>query len=164
MFRSCSTDEFYFFNRGLTRLTNSSPSLLDAVSALTNQTLIRATFRSPFLLLHTAEDPLESLYKIEDETTAKRIQKKKFLKHVTYNDRDWDFLHPILTFELNVKFLPVPGSSSSYHFFRHSFAAWNLNGFEALEAVASAGKTTFTIEKKKVVFEGDLRFPDSKAR
>src|SRR5450631_2184745 len=44
IFMPGATDEFYFHRRGTASLTNASPTLLDAVSALTNQTLIRATF------------------------------------------------------------------------------------------------------------------------
>src|SRR6266404_2918704 len=59
IFMPAATDEFYLFRRAKADLTNASPTLLDAVIALTNQTFIRATFRPPLLLLHTDEDPLE---------------------------------------------------------------------------------------------------------
>lgn len=153
-----ATDEFYFFNRGNATITNTSPTLLDAVNALTNQTLIQVTFHAPFILLHSAEDPLEPLYKIEDEKTFERIRKKKFTPDVLYQDRDWDSILPTLEFHLNTKVVPELHSYHSNHFYRNSFAAHNLDGFEILEALAFAGKTQFTIEKKKVLFEGDKRF------
>ncbi len=152
------TDEFNFFHRAHAKLTNPSPTMLDAVVALTNQTLIRATVRPPFLLLHTAEDPLEPLGIIQDEATANRIRKKKFDKEVRYFDKDWDFLLPILRFDLDTKMLPAGHVHASNHFFRHSFAAYDLTAYEALEAISMAGKTTFTIQKRKVLFEGDKRF------
>lgn len=158
IFMPGATDEFYFFHRASAALTNSSPTLLDALMALTNQTLLKIDFREGFVLVHSAEDPLEPLYTIEDETKVDRLLKKKFVKHALYNDRDWDYLLPILSFELNTKFLPGPNSYESNHFYRHSLAAWNLNDFEILEAVAMAGKTTFTVQKKKIIFEGDTRF------
>ena len=43
IFMPGATDEFYFFRRARARLTNNAPTLLDAVTALTNQTYIRAT-------------------------------------------------------------------------------------------------------------------------
>jgi len=52
-----ATDEFYFSGARHATLTNSNPSLLDAVTALTNQTYIHATFQPP--LLHTTEDSLD---------------------------------------------------------------------------------------------------------
>jgi hypothetical protein len=158
IFMPGATDEFYFFNRCNVVLTNASPTLLDAVVALTNQTLVRATFRPPFILLHSAEDPLEPAFKIEDERTAERIRKKKFTPHLLYDDRDWDFILPALSFRLDTKILPGKESHDSSHFYRNSFAAYDLNGWEILEALAFAGKTQFTVEKKKIVFSGDTRF------
>lgn len=157
VFMPGATDEFYMFRRARAGLTNASPTLLDAVNALTNQTLIRVTFWPPMLLLHTDEDPLEPLAEIKDAETAAKIEWKPFVGHAVYNDRDWNFLLPVLTKSLKVKFTPILNSRNSWHFYRHSFAAWNLNGREALDAIALAGKTRFTIEKKKVIFQGDER-------
>jgi hypothetical protein len=157
IFMPGATDEFYFFHRAKATLTNSAPTLLDAVAALTNQTYIRATPRPPFLLLRTDEDPLDPIIVIQDQRTADRLQKKHFEKHGIFNDRDWDFMQPILSFDLDTKMLPVLYSHESHHFFRHSFAEFDLNGWDALRAVALAGKTGFTVQRKKVVFTGDTR-------
>jgi len=157
IFMPGATDEFYFFRRAKARLTNSAPTLLDAVAALTNQTYIRATLRPPLLLLHTAEDSLDPIIVIQDQHTADRLQKKHFEKHGVFNDRDWDFMQPILSFDLDTKMLPGLNSHESHHFFRHSFAEFGLNGWDALRAVALAGKTVFTVQKKRVVFTGDTR-------
>ena len=157
IFMPGATDEFYFFRRARARLTNSAPTLLDAVAALTNQTRLRATLRAPFLLLHTAEDPLEPISAVEDPKTAAAIQRRKFAKQALYNDRDWDYLQHLLGFYLDMALVPKPGSHDSSHFFRNSFAAFDLNGWEALEATALAGKTRFTVKKKQIVFEGDAR-------
>jgi hypothetical protein len=157
IFMPGATDEFYFFRRAEARLTNSAPTLLDAVIALTNQTNLRATAQPPFLLLHTAEDPLDPMAVIEDQRTADRIKRHNFEKRAIYNDRPWDYVEPILAFEVDTHIKPGVGSHDSWHFFRHSFAAYDLNGWEALRAIALAGKTRFTIKKKLIVFEGDTR-------
>lgn len=157
IFMPGATDEFYFFHRAHAVLTNAQPTLLDAVSALTNQTYIRATFRPPFLVMHTAEDPLEPIAVIDDQRTVERIKRMRFEKKAFFYDRDWDFLHPLLTFYLETTFHPGVKSHETNHFFRHSFAAFDLSGWEALEAVAMAGKTKFTVKKNSVVFEGDTR-------
>lgn len=157
IFMPGATDEFYMFRRAQANLTNASPTLLDAVVALTNQTLIRATFRPPFLLLHTDEDPLDTLIVVKDVKTASRLEAKPFVPHAVYNDRDWDFLLPILEERLRIEFLPKRYSYDSFHFYRHSFAEWNLNGWEALQAIALAGKTKFTVRRGSVLFEGDTR-------
>lgn len=157
IFMPGATDEFYFFRRAHAVLTNSYPSLLDAVTALTNQTLIRATFHPPMLILHTEEDPLDGQAVVKDLPTAERIRQRQFVNHGLYNDRDWDFLLPILRRKLHVSLSPSRYRMASWHFYRHSFAAWGLNGWEALEAVALAGKTKFTVDKKHITFIGDER-------
>jgi hypothetical protein len=157
IFMPGATDEFYFFHRARAALTNGAPTLLDAVSALTNRTYIRATLRPPLLLLHTAEDPLDPVIVIRDQRTADRLQKKRFEEHGIFNDRDWDFMQPMLDFDLDTKMLPALHSHESHHFFRHSFAEFDLNGWDALRAVALAGKTGFTVQKKRVIFIGDTR-------
>lgn len=158
IFMPGATDELYFFERVQAWLTNDSPTLLDAVTALTNQTLIEATFRPPYILLHSAEDPLEPGVEIQDQATATRIRKKKFKKHLLSNDQDWHAIQPLLEFYSDTNIFPPKGSAASNHFFRHSYAAWDLNAWEALEAAAMAGKTTFVVQKRKVIFSGDKRF------
>jgi len=157
VFMPGATDEFYMFRRAKASLTNDAPTLLDAVMALTNQTLITVTFRPPLLLLHTAEDPLEPIMVIKDGPTADRLEGRLFLPHALFNDNDWDYLLPILRKHLHVSFSPELHSIHSWHFYRHSFAGWNLNGWEALEAIAMAGKSKFTVERRHVTFEGDPR-------
>jgi hypothetical protein len=158
IFMPGATDEFYFFHRAHAILTNDAPSLWDALVALTNQSLVRVTFRTPYILVHSNEDPLEPAYKINDEGKVDKLLKRPFHKHVAYNDRDWNSLLPTLKFQLDTKVLPAADSWESNHFYRHSFAAWNLNCFEILEAMSFAGKTIFTVEKKTILFEGDKRF------
>ena len=153
-----ATDEFYMFHRAKADLKNESPTLLDAVSALTNQTFIRATFRPPLLLLHTDEDPLELLVAVQHQPTADKLKQTRFVPHALYNDRDWIFLQPILKKTLKVDVRPWRRSYDSWHFYRHSFAGWNLTGWEALQAVAYAGKTTISVRRKEVVFDCDGRF------
>jgi hypothetical protein len=153
-----ATDELYFFRRAHARLTNDAPSLLDAITALTNQTYLQATFHPPFLLLHTVEDPLEPEIIAGDERTAERIRKRHFEKRAIFNDRDWDYVQPILAFDLNMRLLPGVRSHDSHHFFRHSLAAYDLNGWEAIQALALAGKTKVLIERGRVVFSGDTRY------
>jgi len=160
-----ATDEFYMFRRAKAALTAASPTLLDALTALTNQTLIRATFHPPLLLLHTDEDPLDPSITIEHEPTAAKLRLASFVPHALYNDRDWDFIQPILAKKLKADVRPWRHMYDTWHFYRHSFAGWNLTGWEALEAVALAGKTRFTVGKKSglalrptlLIFEGDER-------
>jgi hypothetical protein len=157
IFMPGATDEFYFFHRAHAHLAGAAPTLLDAVIALTNQTYVRATLNLPFLLLHTREDPLEPIIVIDDQRTADRIKRHHFEKHAIFNDNDWDYVEPILAFDIDTHLTPRVGSHDSYHFFRHSFAEYDLNGWDALRAVALANKTKFTVKKRWVAFAGDDR-------
>jgi hypothetical protein len=165
IFMPGATDEFYMFRRARAALSKASPTLLDAVSALTNQTFIRATFLPPLLLIHSDEDPLDPLMAVEYQPFAEKLKQAKFVPHVAYNDRDWDFIHPILAKTLKADIQPEAHTYESFHFYRHSFAAWNLTGWEALEAVALAGKSRLTVRRKpplsyprnEIVFEVDRR-------
>jgi len=160
-----ATDEFYFFNRAKASLAAASPTLLDAVNALTNQTRIRVRFRPPFLLLHADDDPTEPLATIRNRDLAARLKRTPFVPHFLFNDHDWDHVQPILADALQIQFTPPAGSPGSWHFFRHALTGWNLTGWEALEAVSLANKTTFTLRRKglrrrpSIVFEGDTRNP-----
>jgi hypothetical protein len=166
IFMPGATDELYMFGRAKARLTQAAPTLLDAVSALTNQTLIRATFQPPFLLLHSDEDPLDLEIQIEHQPTADKLKAAPFRPRVLYFDQDWDFVQPILKKTLKLDVRPWRYSDDSWHFYRHSLAAWNLTGWEALQAVAFAGKTGFRVRRqinllvpqRQVVFFGDVRF------
>ena len=157
VFMPGATDEFYFFRRARADLTNNPASLLDAVSALTNQTLIRATFRPPLLLLHTDEDLLEPVIRVEHQPTADKLRQARFVAHALYNDRDWDSLWPVLKKSFRTGLNPWPRLTDSWHFYRHSFAGWNLTAWEAMEATALAGQTAVTVRRKQVVFELDTR-------
>jgi hypothetical protein len=157
IFMPGAIDEFYWEHRAKAELTNENPSLLDAVNALTNQTRIRATFRPPMLLLYTPPDLTEPGVTIRDAATARRIMQRRFVPHASYNDRDWDYMLPILRKTCGVDFRPGPFSRYSFHFYRHSFAAWNLTAWEGLEAVSLANRTVFTVDEDQVVFTDDWR-------
>jgi hypothetical protein len=158
IFMPGATDEFYMFRRAEAKVTNAKPTLLDAICALTNQTHIRATFRAPALLLHTSEDPLEPLIEIKHKATAERLKTSPCAPLLAYNDRDWDFMHGAISKRLGAKLKPELGSPDSWHFYRHSFAGWNLTGWETLECLARAGKSRFTLRRNTVIFECDMRY------
>ena len=157
VFMPGATDEFYLFRRATAALTNSNPTLLDAVVALTNQTFIHATFQAPFLLLHTDEDPLEPSNTIQAQKTAERLKTKVLVQQLNCDDWDWDALQPVLKRSLKIALRPWRYSKDSWHFYRHSLAAWNVDGLEALELAALAGKSKFTLRHREAVFEVDPR-------
>jgi hypothetical protein len=157
IFMPGATDEFYMFRRARAALTNANPTLLEAVNALTNQTLIRVTFYPPFVLLHTDEDPLEPLVQVVHEPTADKLRNRTFLSPVKWDDKDWPSIQPLMKKKLRTDIQPWRNSYDSWHFYRLSVAAWGLSGWETLQAVALAGKTKCTVQRGLVVFEGDER-------
>ncbi len=157
IFMPGATDEFYMFRRAKANLTQPAPTLFDAVSGLTNQTLIHVTFHPPLLLLHTDEDPIEPDIVVQHPATAAKIRQTHLPGSVVCNDKDWDYLQPILRKMLKMDLRPWRYSVDSWHFYRHSFAASGLDGWEALEAAALAGKSRFIVTRNRVEFKVDPR-------
>ena len=116
-------------------------------------------------MLHTDEDLLEPIIAIGYQPAADKLNLARFVPHGLYNDRGWDFLQPILKKTLEADVRPWRHHYESRHFYRHSFAAWNLSGWEALEAISLAGKTTvtvrrtgiFNLRRTQIVFQSDSR-------
>jgi hypothetical protein len=80
----------------------------------------------------------------------------RFENHVIFEDRDWDYVQPYLRDAIRTDLRPwAKFNQDSWHFYRHSFAAWGLSAREALEAAALAGMTRITIDRKRVTFELD---------
>jgi hypothetical protein len=157
VFMPGAADEIYFFRRAHAALTNANPSLLDAVTALTNQTYIQATFRPPFLLLYTTEDFLDGNASVKNESTAAKLRQKFVPGKIAFNDSDWDGVRAALNNKLSVGLRPFSNAPVSWHFCRHNFACAGVTEWEMLEAIALAGKTTFTIHWRTATFKPDER-------
>lgn len=157
IFMPGATDELYFFKRVHVNLTNTSPTLWDAVVALTNQSPVRLTFRAPFVLLYSGEDVLDLDCTIKHERTQKKLMEGKPLPHLQAIDRDWTQLLRMMKKRIPAVLLPYEGTIGSWHFYRHTFAGWNLTPWEVMEASALAGKTKFTVVRNGVIFEVDSR-------
>lgn len=157
IFMPGATDELYFFRRVKVALTNESPSLLEAVVALTNQSPLRATFRPPFLLLHSEEDVLDLIVEVRHPPTVAKLRQRGPMPRWSFNDRDWDELLASIRKPVRTTLRPYARSMDSWDFYRHSFAAWNLTAWETLEAAALAGKTKMSVRRGVVEFQLDPR-------
>jgi len=157
VFMPGATDEIYFFKRAHAELTNASPSLLDAVTALTNQTFIEADFRPPLLVLHTTEDLLEGAATVKNRSTAEKLRGRIVPVELLLNDADWDEVHSKAGKYLDIGLRPLKDSTASWHFYRHSFVAAGVTEWELLETLALAGKTTYTVNWWTVEFVPDRR-------
>jgi hypothetical protein len=157
IFMPGATDELYFFRRAHATLTNANPSLLDAVTALTNQTHIEATFQPPLLLLHTTEDSLDGFATVKNEKTAAKLRQRLVPGRVQLEDADWGVVRAALKGKMSVGLRPFENAMDTWHFYRHSFAACGVTDWEMLETLALAGKTTFTVHWLTADFQSDRR-------
>ena len=157
IFMPGATDELYFFRRAHAMLTNAAPSLLDAVTALTNQTHIQATFQPPLLLLHTTEDSLDVIAVVKNKSTAAKLHQRLVPGRVVLNDADWGTVRSTLKGKLNIGLRPFENALESWHFYRHNFAACGVTDWEMLETLALAGKTTFTVNWLTAEFQPNRR-------
>jgi hypothetical protein len=157
VFMPGATDELYFFRRAHATLTNANPSLLDAVTALTNQTHIQATFQPPFLLLHTTEDSLDVIAIVKNKATAARLHQSPVPSRVVLNDADWGVVRSTLKGKLSIGLRPFENAGETWHFYRHCFAACGVTDWEMLDTLALAGKTTFTVNWLTADFQPDRR-------
>jgi hypothetical protein len=157
IFMPGATDELYFFRRAHATLTSTNPSLLDAVTALTNQTFIQATFQPPFLLLHTTEDSLNVIAAVKNESTAAKLHQRLVPGRVQLEDADWGVVRATLKRKTSIGLRPFENALDSWHFYRHNFAACGVTDWEMLETLALAGKTTFTVNWLTAAFQPDRR-------
>jgi hypothetical protein len=165
IFMPGALDELYFYRRVHARLTNSNPTLLNAVTALTRQTYIQATFQPPWLLLHTTEDSLNVIAIVKNKSTAAKLHRKIISSRVVFNDAGWDEVRAKLSEKLDIGLRPFSNAPDSWHFYRHNFVACGLTDWEMLEAIALADKTKFTVHWLTADFEIDQRdgvVPDAK--
>jgi hypothetical protein len=147
------SDDLYLINRDKPKLGLRATNLLDAICQLTNATEIRATFRSPFLLLHRDEDFLTPQLVIKDAGAADRLRAESRLPRVSFCDVHWKELRPVLNKKLRASVLPWSTSANAWHFARHNLAGWNLTDWELITAVSLSGRTSVTIEKRRLIFQ-----------
>jgi hypothetical protein len=157
IFMPGAADEFVFLRRAHASLTNANPSLMDAITALTNQTYIRAEFRPPFLLLYTTEDELEPIAIIKSKSAAAKLQARKVPGRMVLYDSNWDYSRKAVARKVSVSVVPYSDSPNSWHFWPNNFAACGLTQWELLEALALSGKTTFTVHWLTVDYALDMR-------
>ena len=157
IFMPGATDELCFFRRAHATLTNANPSLLNAVTALTNQTFIQATFQPPLLLLHTTEDSLDGFATVKNESTAAKLHQWLVPGRVQLEDADWGKVRSTLNGKLSIGLRPFENAAETWHFYRHCFAACGVTDWEMLETLALAGKTTFTVNWLTADFQPDRR-------
>jgi len=151
-----ATDELYTFRRVRCTLPEKA-TVADAIAGLTHAGLLDVQFQAPFILIHTGSDLFEPAFHVEAASTLQKLQKPGRVSHLLFFDKDWDAVQPVLKRSLRVDLKPWRGSQASWHFYRHSLAAYGLTGWETVQAICLTGKTKATIRSGSVVFEPDTR-------
>ena len=152
-----AVDTFFWHRETRVILTNTTPSLLDAVVALTNQTRIRATYEPPFLLLRFDWDPVQPLCEVKDGAAIENLRQRLIAYSAVFADKDWDFTLAGLKKAAGMTILPKVHSRYSYHFYRSTFAATDLSAWEAVEAISLSTRTKISVEKRRIIFKEDAR-------
>jgi hypothetical protein len=152
-----ATDEIYLTRRVQPRLSTLTPSLFEGIHSVTDGGFIRATFRPPFLLLHTESDPLEPRIAEEPGVVLPSFPKNGTAPDLFYIDRDWEKIQPDLRRWFGVSVIPARGSRESWHFYRHHVRGFQLSGHELLEAICLSGKTQATINRHGGLFRNRIQ-------
>ena len=153
IFLPAVSDDFYLINRDQAKLNITAGNLLEAITALTNATAVRATFRHPFLLLHQDRDELVPNVIRNHKPAASSLKQEHHLPYVLWVDAHWQRVQPYLRECLKMKVLPEAQSEDAWHFARHNIAGWNLADSQVLAALSLAGKTTVSVEKNRILFQ-----------
>lgn len=155
VFMPGATDELYTFHRVRCSLPNPA-TLANALQELQRGGLLQASFRKPFVLVHTTGDLLEPEMAVQDEVAGQKLRRRQ-IGRLIFCDQDWDALQPVLKGTLKMDLRPWRGSPQSWHFYRHSFTGFDLTCWEALSACALTAKTKITVTHGHILFEPDQR-------
>ena len=146
-------DDFYLINRDNSDLQIRANNLLQAMSALTNQTRIRVTFERPFLLLSGPRDRSRPTISIKNSRNESKLKISQTFPCLICADRHWDRLQPLLQENMGIAISPKASSSDAWHFARFNLSAYGLTDWELLSALSLGGKTKVTVERKRIRFE-----------
>ena len=145
-----AADRLYFYDWGEVKLP-PNPTLLDAITALTNAADLRIFVAPPFLLLGMSYDnPADPL--TYTPTAKPGLNERKQKGRTYYLDRPYDRLLPKAEKFTKLKFIPKRTSPDSWHYYRLSFVGYDLTADELLRALAYGTKTTVVVDRKRANF------------
>jgi hypothetical protein len=148
-----AADRIIFYDWGEINL-RENPTLLDAITALTNKVGLRVFVTPPFLLIgmpyDDPSDPLTILPKTRPEKL--KLDQHKLPGRTYYIDRPYDRLVPKIQKVSRLRIKPSLSDPASWHFYRLSFIAYDLDAADLLRAVAYGTKTSVRIEGRRATF------------
>jgi hypothetical protein len=145
-----AADRLYFYDWGQVTL-RENPTLLDAVTALTNQAGLRVFTAPPFLLIGMPYDDSTDPLSIADDV---RVDKLKLNEHKAagwtyFIDRPYDRIVPQAEKLTRLRLKPSKVDPASWHFYRLSFVGYDLSAREFLQAIAYGTKTSIKVDHRK---------------
>jgi hypothetical protein len=145
-----AADRLYFYDWGNVKLP-PNPTLLDAITALTNAADLRIFVAPPFLLIGmTYDNPNDPLTVTPPSKAA--LPDRKIRGRTYFLDRPYDRVLPKAEKFTKLKFIPTRTSADSWHYYRLSFVGYDLSAEELLRALAYGTKTTVAIDRKRAKF------------
>jgi hypothetical protein len=148
-----AADRLYFYDWGEVMLPQS-PTLLDAITALTNKADLRIFVAPPFLLVaRSYDDPCDPLsFAPEVRVDKLKLDERKLPGRTYFMDRPYDRLVPQTEKLTRLRIKPSRTDAASWHFYRLALVGYDLSAKEFLQALAYGTKTTVQIDKRKAIF------------
>jgi hypothetical protein len=145
-----AADRLYFYDWGHATLPEN-PTLLDAITALTNKADLRIFVAPPFLLIARAyDDPSDPLFIAPDVRIDKlKLTERKRPGRTYFIDRPYDRLVPQTEKVTRLRIIPSRTDPASWHYYRLSFIGYDLTAREFLQALAYGTKTSVHIDRRK---------------
>jgi hypothetical protein len=148
-----AADRLYFYDWGEVTLP-PNPTLLDAITALTNAADLRVFIAPPFLLIgRPYDDPTDPLSITATAPIEKlKLNERKQRGRTYYLDRPYDRIIPQAEKLTRLKLKPTRRSFASWHFYRLAFVGYDLTAAEFLKALAYGTKCSVVIDRKYANF------------
>lgn len=148
-----AADRLYFYDWGEVTLPEN-PTLLDAITVLTNAADLRVFVAPPFLLIgRQSDDPSDPLSIAPGVSTEKlKLNEHKLRGRTYFLDRSYDRIVPRAEKISRLKMKPSRRSFASWHFYRLAFVGYDLTATEFLKAVGYGAKCSVVIDRKNATF------------
>lgn len=148
-----AADRLYFYDSGTVTLP-PNPTLLDAITALTNQADLRVYLAPPFLLIGMRYDDPADPMTVDPQVSLDKLKlnEQKRPGRVFFIDRPYDRILSQVEKVARLRLKPSRFDPASWHYYRLSFVGYDLTGADFLRAVAYGTKTSVRIEKRRAIF------------
>jgi hypothetical protein len=148
-----AADHLYFYDWGEVTLP-ANPTLLDAITALTNKADLRIFAAPPFLLIGMQYDnPVDPLAIDSDTSIDKlKLNTRKKPGRAYYLDCPYDRLVRDAEKLTHLRLKPSRSDPASWHYYRLSFVGYDLTAAEFLRVIAYGTKTSVHIQKRRAIF------------